>query len=129
MEIIQKRLIIFWYKFIYSESVLNYLHVYYKIKRKKQCIIGTTTIVCILFLSNKSPHLYYFFTKNTLLFLQNVFKTLLGFFLEKIPWDSYLNIYQINPEIYERLDKNGNVTSQIIKEMLPMFGKVILISK
>ena len=47
LEIIHNRLIIFWHKCIYSESVLNSLHVYYKIKANKKYIIGRTTIVCI----------------------------------------------------------------------------------
>ena len=60
-----------WYKYIYSESVLKYLNVYYKIKINKQCIIRTTTIVCIPFSSNESPWYYFFRRKNTSLFLQN----------------------------------------------------------
>ena len=47
-------------------------------------------------------------------------------FSEKVPLDCYFNICQINPKVYEHLDKNDNIMSSKQKQC---FGNMTLISE
>ena len=87
---------------------IAFLHVYYKNRTNKQCIIRTTIIACVLFSSNTSIHDYFYRI--------NFFKKLIGFSQSRLYRIAISIFVKLTPESTNASIKNRNIMSSTKEE-------------